>query len=370
MKKTRYDERHTLFSRIRLVKGTKEYSEFYTAHPHYQQKDDAIRQPEFHLNTRQDASFKTRVFPMTEALNPLLKSLHKTVETHPVSDNKITVGDAFSNTIKALTKLYGAHDVGIIKLKEDHYYTHKGFTGAMIGLSHYGETITPNYTHAVVFLIPMNFDYLKRSPHYETMLASLTTYHQIAQVGAQLAMYIKSIGYQAAFMSDQYYLAPMVPLAYDAGLGQIGMSNHLVHPVYGNAIRLGAVFTTLKLKPDAPIDFGLDAFCKRCALCLMNCPMQSIKPQKRIVNQRPFYRFDDQSCFEMFVNIGTDCGICLQSCPYSTQIDLKTQEAMRNDPEKIDQFLKSYLSKTGPKRRFSNKNPLLITKGGTDGNNA
>ena len=360
MKKTRYDERNTLFSRVRLKKGSMHYQTFYQSHPEYQASDDAIRQPDFYLNVKKSQAYQSLVFPMTNNLDALLKSYHETVSFTPVNSKKTETPKTFNHTIKQLTKLYGAHDVGIVKLNAMHYYSHQGQTGEKLGLSHYGKPVKQHYTHAIVFLVPMDFETIKRSPHYETMLASLTAYHQVAQIGAQLAIYIKALGYQAMFMSDQFYLAPMVPLAYDAGLGQIGMSNHLVHQVYGNAIRLGAVFTTLKLSPDAPIDFGLDAFCKRCALCLMNCPMQSIKPQKRIVNDRPFYRFDDQSCYKMFINTGTDCGICIQSCPYSTGIDLKVQNGIKNKPEKIDVFLKSYLEKTGPTRRFSNKKSVMF----------
>jgi len=206
----------------------------------------------------------------------------------------------------------------------------------------------------------MDKDYINRSPHYEEMLETMTKYQDIAVIGSRLASYLKSIGYNSMFQSIEYYLTPLVPLAYDAGLGEIGMANHIINQTYGDRIRLGAVLTTLELTPDQPVDFGLETFCNRCALCVMNCPMQSIKPQKRIVNGRTFYKFDDQSCYKLWKNTGNDCGVCIQSCPFSEGIPEETYEAIKNDPKRIDAYISDYLKRTGPSRRFQIKKPLPI----------
>jgi len=357
-----YDENQILFSRIRLKKGTKAYEDFYRKNPAYQQGDDAIRGDDFEEGMKKSASFQALFNPIYQSSMPLLKSMHDTVEAMPVNKKRASMPKHFHENIKEITKLYGATDVGIVQLKDEHYYAKHGLTSASLGKDHVNVPIKKQYKTAIVYMIPMDKDYINRSPHYEEMLETMTAYQDIAVIGAGLAMYLKGIGFKSMFQSIEYYETPLVPLAYDAGLGEIGMSNHIIHPIYGDRIRLGAVLTTLELKADQPIDFGLESFCKRCGLCVMNCPMQSIKPQKRIVNGRTFYKFDDQSCYKMWKNVGNDCGVCIQSCPYAQGIDLKTQAWMRNQPDRIDQFLKEYLEKTGPSRRYQIKTPLPIVK--------
>ena len=152
----------------------------------------------------------------------------------------------------------------------------------------------------------------------------------------------------------------MVPLAYDAGLGEIGMSNHLVTLEHGDNIRLGAVFTNLELDLDSPVDFGLTEFCKHCALCLINCPSHSITHLTRMVNGRQFYKFNENSCFDLWAKAGTDCGVCIQSCPFTQGVDLEKVKKMKNNPEIMDELVKEHLDKHG--RRKYIKNELDIIK--------
>ncbi|MFW6298840.1 MAG: 4Fe-4S dicluster domain-containing protein [Bacillota bacterium] len=360
-----YDERETMFSRARLKKGTRRYADFYKAHPELKKRDDEVRGMDFMDAIRKSDAFKERFIPLFKHDEAFMKSLYDFLDSIPMPKKKTALPTDFHTNIKAIAKHYGAEDVGIVKLNKHHYYTHFGGVNEPLGIDLYGEKTPKHYTHAIVFLKTMRKDYINRAPHFEELSEALNVYTEVAITGSRLATYIKSLGYETTFMSEIYYLAPLVPLAYDAGLGEIGMSNHIVHPVHGDRIRLGAVFTTLPLKTDTPIDFGLRAFCKRCALCLMNCPMQSIKPQEREVNGRIFYQFDEPSCFRMFRNMGTDCGVCIQSCPYSQGIPEKTQAWMRNDKDRIDAYLKDYLKdKRG--RRVSIKTPLDIVKGGDD----
>jgi epoxyqueuosine reductase QueG len=120
------------------------------------------------------------------------------------------------------------------------------------------------------------------------------------------------------------------------------------------------VFTTLKLQEDHPIDFGLHEFCKKCALCLINCPSHAITHKKRIVNGRPFYKFDDNKCYDMWLKSGTDCGTCLNACPFSQSIDLSKVEKMKDHPELMDEIMEEYLEKNG--RRVFTKKDLKIVR--------
>ena len=68
----------------------------------------------------------------------------------------------------------------------------------------------------------------------------------------------------------------MVPLAVDAGLGEMGRLGYLLTKKLEPRVRLGAVTTTLPLLPDRPVDIGVADFyriCKKCATC---CPSASM----------------------------------------------------------------------------------------------
>ena len=357
--KTIYDERNVMFSRMRLKEGTKAYEDYYQSHPEIKAKDDAMRGLNITDKLRVNKQFKSLFFPLTKSNKQILKSLHDLVDKTPLGDQTELPKD-FHKNIKEITKHFGADDVGIVKLTPEHFYSHHGAQSDDIGRDLYGQETDKDYDYAIVYLQVMDLNMINRAPFFEEYLETENVYLNIGYTGSRLALYLKQLGYKSTFQSEAFYHTPMVPLAYDAGLGEIGMANHLVHPLYGDRIRLGAVLTKAPLESDAPIDFGLEAFCKRCALCLMNCPSHSIKHRPRFVNGRQFYHFDDQTCFQLWKNTGTDCGTCLQSCPFTQGIEPSTIDWMKNNPKRIDQVIENHLKKH-TRRRFIKK-PLNIVK--------
>lgn len=354
-----YDERNTLFSRISLKKGSKEYNEFYKKNPSLKESDDQYRGTSFRNNLRKSDRFKDLFFPITASNKTFIKSLHEVVDKTRLGEMQ-NIKPSFAKNIKEITKYYGATEVGITTLDEYSYYSHFGGLNDELGIYNYGEKPTQKYTHAVVFTIAMDLEKMNRAPHFEELLATEEAYLMLAHVGARLAVYLKSIGYDSMFNSSEFYLAPLVPLAYDAGLGQIGMSNHLVTVEHGDNVRLGAVFTTLKLDIDKPIDFGLDDFCKRCSLCLMNCPSHAISHKPRMVNGRQFYKFDDQKCFDMWVKSGTDCGTCIQACPFTQGIDLKKIPKIKEGTKEIDEIMSEHMDKYGRRNYIKKEHRMLM----------
>ncbi len=353
-----YDERDITFSRVRLKKGSKAYQSYYQKNPSYLEGDDAIREKDFLKNLKKPDLFKQRFFPIFSHNEQIMQQFYRTLDAIDVKE-KPPIPKTFHQNIKATLKHYGALEVGIVRLKAHHYYTHQGYDYDFPKQS-YGQKINTRYKTAIVFLMPMDLTYLKRSPHFETTLESMNVYLNAAYVGFRGASYLKSLGHRSMFQSLIYYITPLVPLAVDAGLGEVGMHNHLIHPKHGDKVRIGAVLTDLELEEDQPIDFGLEMFCKRCALCLINCPMQSISFKQRRVNGKRFYKFDDQSCYKIFKNAGTDCAVCIQSCPLAYDIGYERIINAKNDPAKIDAIIKEHLEKHG--RRPSIKTPLPLVE--------
>ncbi|TVP95444.1 MAG: hypothetical protein EA374_03945 [Acholeplasmatales bacterium] len=352
----RYDARHLIFSRLALQKGTEAYESYYREYPKHQAEDDALRPLDFRQALRVDKAFKARFFPLTRQNHVLLQALHDSLRQQPLG-TQVDVPEGFEKNLKAIAKHYGACDAGIVSLKEDHYYTHPEAMNTLLEKD--GEPfVYKKRPTALVYAVEMDRTFINRAPHFEELLETENAYLKMAFIGARLALYLKQLGYDTVFQSEAYYETPLVPLAYDAGLGEIGMSNHLIHPRYGDRIRLGAVLTDLRLPADAPIDFGLEDFCKRCALCLMNCPSKSIKHQPRDVLGRRFYKFDDLTCYTMWTRCGTDCGTCIQSCPFTQGIPYETLAWMKNHPSRIDTVIENHLAQHG--RRAYQKSPLDI----------
>ena len=359
----KYDERETLFSRLNLEKGTKDYKEFYSNNKNIKVKDDSLRRMSFRHTLKKSEQFKDLFFPLTSNNKLYIKNLHEMVEKYELKE-KQEIPQGFNNNIKEIVKYYGATDVGIVKLDEYSYYSHFGGLSESLDIKNYGDVIQPKYKTGIIFTVKMDLDLMNRAPHFEELLTTEQAYLRVAEVGARLALYLKSLGYDSFSNNSEIYLAPLVPLAYDAGLGEIGMSNHLITLEHGDNVRLGAVFTNMELKVDKPVDFGLNEFCKKCALCLINCPSHSISHLPRMVNGRQFYKFDDNSCFELWTKGGTDCGICIQSCPFTQGIDLDKVKRMKDDPVLMDELVKEHLEIHG--RRKYTKNDLDIVKIGED----
>lgn len=356
----KYDEREVLFSRVALKKGTKEYKEFYRLNKATKLEDDNQRNIAFRNNLRKSDRFKELFFPLTKDNKLYIKSVFDMVESKPVNPNRTKIEPDFSSNLKEIAKYYGATDAGIVKLTDYSYYSTHGGLADAIGLDTYNKKILPKYKTAIVYTVLMDKTQINRGPQFEELLATEEAYVRVATVGSRLAMYLKELGYKSMFNNSEFYLAPMVPLAVDAGLGQIGMCNHIVTKEHGNNVRLGAVFTNLEINYDKPIDFGLTEFCKRCALCLSNCPSKAITHLPRVVNGRQFYKFHDNRCYDMWVKSGTDCGTCISTCPFTQGIDPVKIEMIKNDKSVIDEILTDFTAKHG--RRVYIKDELNIVK--------
>ena len=356
----KYDERETLFSRVALKKGTKEYKDFYQKNKNLKTQDDAQRGIAFRNNLKKDKRFKELFFPLISDNKRVIKQLFDMVESKPVNSRRVDVDSSFSTNLKEIAKYYGATDVGIVKLTDYSYYDKLGGLSEVVNLHTYNEKIYPKYKTAIVYTMLMDKEKINRAPNYEELLATEHAYVEVAFTGSRIAMYLKELGYNAMFNNSEYYLAPLVPLAHDAGLGQIGMCNHIVTKEHGNNVRLGAVFTTLEINYDKPVDFGLVEFCNRCALCLSNCPSKAITHLPRVVNGRQFYKFDENRCFDMWIKSGTDCGTCISTCPFTQGLDLSKIEKIKEEPELIDEIINEFKEKYG--RRVYQKEELDIVK--------
>jgi reductive dehalogenase len=130
---------------------------------------------------------------------------------------------------------------------------------------------------------------------------------------------IRRLGYPArAHISESNYQVMATPLAWKAGLGEVGRMGILITKKYGPRIRLGVITTDLPLIPDEQTVFGVQNFCKKCRKCAENCPSKAIPSGEKLEENRVLkWVIKREECYRYWRKVGTDCACCIMVCPYS-----------------------------------------------------
>ncbi len=241
----------------------------------------------------------------------------------PVNPEKYPVTDPaeMSERIKGVARFYGADLVGICEIDERWVYSHYFDRET----SAYGKLEIP-YKYAVVMGIEMDWVGIVESPGFPASAATALAYSKMAEISASLAKYIRGLGYEAVPSGND--TTQSIPLAIDAGLGELGRNGLLVTPEFGPRQRICKVFTDLPLKPDQPVDFGLQRFCERCHICAHSCPADAIRREERtteltsISNRTGILRWpvNVAKCYLFWRENGTDCSNCVAACPWASPI--------------------------------------------------
>ena len=221
--------------------------------------------------------------------------------------------EQITQILQQLGKFHGAAEIGITRLEPYHLYSHAGRRA-----ENWGVPISTNHTFAIAIMVPMNVDIIKKAPLLPEILESTGKYVETAKIAHILANYIKYLGYDARAHFDGHYQVACVPVARDAGLGEVGRLSILIHPVYGPCVRLSVVTTELELEETKSEDHHIAEFCNICKKCAENCPSKSIPFQERPTERDfPHWSIDMESCYTFWKRMGTDCGICIRVCPYT-----------------------------------------------------
>jgi len=346
----RYDERMTPLSRGYVPPGGWEESFLSSLTPHigeqgpvprdepgYTQVDVALRVAGFHGAMAANCHTGNWTRPrLTEKLgcfydwdgpwSPKFIGLPWTPPRMPVEDPA-----AISEIVKDAALFLGASLVGIAPL--DRTWVYKP------GWDRYGHReldldamMPPSITYAVVMAIETSYTYVRHAPTAKASAAAGLGYSKMALLAPAVAKFISCLGYAAIACGNDTVLS--VPLAVDAGLGQLGRFGALITPEFGPRVRLCKVLTDLPLAPTAPIDFGVTEFCDRCEKCAEYCPAQAIlyggrTHTARTPSTNPGLRkwpFDGERCLRYWYRNGAktdqgmyhiDCYQCVNVCPFN-----------------------------------------------------
>lgn len=231
--------------------------------------------------------------------------------------------------IKKIAHELGSTLVGITRLNPDWVYLHplhgRGFENVDEPLE-----VPKHWEYAIVVGTPMSWDPMYANPTYGT---SMDAYSRSRIVAARLAAFIKKLGYAARpHIPGNSYDLMVPPICVDAGLGEQGRHSVLITPELGCNFRPAVVTTNLPVKPDKPIDIGIQDFCKHCKICAENCPSGAITTGEKVeVRGYRRYCINAAKCNNFWNStLGSmGCRLCVSVCPYTRKANWLHKTALK-----------------------------------------
>jgi len=314
----RVDERDVIFIRFDLEWESEHYREYYEKNPHLKPLDDSLRQLPDLLDRRHWEKFPWE-FALAEAEFDFIESFLSEVEGRPVQEKFSFSPEKATAMVKHLACYLGAQLCGVCELDPAFIYTHVGR-----GPEPYGQKIELNHRYAIVFAVEMALAMVATAPQAPVVVETSLRYTEAAHISIVLAKTIQKLGYPArAHIAGSNYQVMVPPLAWKAGLGELGRLGIIVTYPYGPRVRLGVVTTDLPLVPDQPVSFGVQDFCAVCLKCARCCPAQAIpQGERQVDNGITRWVIDREACYRFWRQVGTDCATCLYVCPYSKEDNL------------------------------------------------
>jgi reductive dehalogenase len=251
--------------------------------------------------------------------------------------------EEMTRVVKKAALYMGASGVGVCRLNSRWIYSQR-FNP--LNLEHGPVKIPEDLEYAVVMVHEMDYTLMRTAPSYGEFATTGRGYSMMAYVASSLAHFIRDLGYEAIPSGNDTALS--IPLAVDAGLGELGRNGLLITPHFGPRVRISKVFTNLPLVPDKPIKLGVRQMCSVCSKCARRCPGQAItfsEPTdagETISNNPGIHKWyiDPEKCFQFWVRNRGDCAVCIRVCVFNkpnTWFHNKVRWHVKNLPQ-FDRF--------------------------------
>ena len=241
----------------------------------------------------------------------------------PPEDEKWDVSDpaTLTRVIKNAAIYYGADMVGICKLDRRWIYSHSFDLGSG---EYNAQEIPEAFQYAIVMGFGEDHQMLRYAPTYIADAETSLGYSRMAITNAYVSKFIKVLGHKAMSCSTNT-VGMTIPMAIEAGLGQLGRNGLLITRQFGPAVRISKVLTNLPLLPDTPVDFGVTELCQTCKICADRCPSNAILPGEKTTETRNEsnapgvlkWPIDAERCMGQWSRIRKPCTICISVCPFN-----------------------------------------------------
>jgi epoxyqueuosine reductase len=270
------------------------------------------------------------------------KVSHQVMRDGPVSANRIEVTNRalLTEKIKADAKELGADVVGITEL-DPHFVFTKDNKGDPVQLNHkYAIVIgkgldyrlanpsapspwtkqysaIPEELAAVLSGRKVNSTHVIPPADVEEMRQTLEFFQDGGRIAVELAEEIRSYGYPARAHFGRWSEVQVIPVAVEAGLGEVGKNGILIGPNFGPRGSFPIVTTDLPLIPDGQTDLGIQEFCRVCNKCARGCPVRAIPTGAPVIeNGLSKWPVDGNKCWG-FIKENPKCMVCMGACPFN-----------------------------------------------------
>lgn len=236
--------------------------------------------------------------------------------------------------VKHASLFYGASLAGVAELNplwlySDHYAPTREDRERVVPVLRDGDRFErteeawyiPKSMNRVIALgFEEDYNALANSPGRVASAAVGNGYSRMANTAFFLAEFLRGLGYRAIPAGNGVGLS--IPIAVDAGIGEVSRMGLLMTPKYGPRVRLAKVITDMPLSVDAPIRFGVREFCEVCRLCATHCPSGAVtvgprtwKGESHSNNPGAFKWYAEvEKCYDFN---GFSCSNCKRVCPFN-----------------------------------------------------
>jgi NAD-dependent dihydropyrimidine dehydrogenase PreA subunit len=309
----RFHRKNIIFNRIHGDTSWDGYQQYYDknlsaiileAKPGYSRIDYALAYASWIVHDAFPGGFAWKKIPL-QRTPAASAGLDGTKTSHVIYDRT-----EMSTRIKQAAQHVGASMTGICRLDQNWLYA--------------GVQIPDDIQNVIVMAVEMNAEGIAASPAVPAAVATGVGYSKMAFMLAILGEFIRNLGYMAIQCGNDTALS--VPLAIDAGLGELGRNGLLITPQFGSRVRLCKILTNLPLELDQPISFGVKEFCSTCKLCAKHCENGAIS-----MNDDPSFTttctsnnpgaqkwyVNAEKCYLYWCHNSIDCSTCIKVCPYT-----------------------------------------------------
>ena len=228
---SRFDERDAVFARNRsLPPGSDAYRRYYEKHPEREAGDARRRKKGGPIGRpgaidnghRANVAMILANFDMVPAFGG-----HAHQDPRPEARAAEIPPGRSSDIVKGFARHLGADIVGICRVNPDWAYSHRGEI-FFENWEDWGRELPEPLPFAVVIGTEMTHDCVISGPHTPAVMESANNYAKGAFIATTIARWFARMGYRAVAHHSRHYDLNMVPLAMDAGLGELGRFGYLI----------------------------------------------------------------------------------------------------------------------------------------------